>query len=278
MLKKLAVAAVIIEIAADAHAGNRVVTDGRFTNVYVYPDPSDESWDQHMAKLRPADASKFSRAAIDHFTETMMAPEWPSYFDALHQYDNIHPPRFFGSYAASQACVDAAMKDLKNGVMQFGSIRKLANCHVSGDDPSPQETLIFSPDIHVANYGSSSNICGSSINAYHAAWLNVPDFVVLPTEHKCMTSFDDLTEAMSHELVETLSDPAGLGKGGGLDIIDKSKEVADACADRSDRYVQWNHSVSCAGTAIRSRAIGRPSTGIACRGSIHLRALGRMSG
>jgi hypothetical protein len=133
-------------LTSTAWAGSAVVTYGRFTNVYVYPDPDMETWEQHIAPLR-LDATQFSRASIDGFTGAMMNPAWPSYFDALMQYNGIHPPRFFGSFVASKTCVDAAMKDLHNGVLQWDTIRSLANCHQAGLDPSPQVNLIFSPDI-----------------------------------------------------------------------------------------------------------------------------------
>src|SRR6516164_6264146 len=73
---------------SDASAGSAVVTNGHFANVYVYPDPDRETWEQHMASLRP-DAANFSRAAIDGFTAALMSPTWPSYFDPLMQYNGI---------------------------------------------------------------------------------------------------------------------------------------------------------------------------------------------
>jgi hypothetical protein len=134
---KLLVAAVALlcVYSGTARAGSAVVTDGRFTNIYVLPDPDKETWDEHMAKLRPGDAAQFSRQEIDKFTATLMKAEWPSYFDPLHQYSSINPPHFFGSGIASQACVDAAMKDLHDGVMQWDTVRSLSNCHESGMDP-----------------------------------------------------------------------------------------------------------------------------------------------
>src|SRR3974390_137435 len=112
-----------------ACAGSAVVTNGRFTNVYVYPNSDTETWEQHMASRRTNDAMRFSRAAIDGFTSTLMSSAWPSYFDPLMQYNGIHPPGFFGSSVASKDCVDAAMRDLHGGVMQWDTIRSLANCH-----------------------------------------------------------------------------------------------------------------------------------------------------
>src|SRR4051794_27167887 len=45
-----------------------VVTDGRFTNVYVYPNPSQETWEQHLNNLpadqKPPDWKSFTRVSI----------------------------------------------------------------------------------------------------------------------------------------------------------------------------------------------------------------------
>jgi len=223
-----------------AAQGSAVVTNGRFTNIYVYPDPSSETWEEHMAGQRP-DWKKFTRAAIDAFTDTLMSASSPSYFDSLYQYSGIHPPRFYGSAVASQSCVDAAMRDLNNRVMQWDTIRSLANCHTSGNDPSPQVTLIFSPDIKIGNItpvGTSSDMCANSnLKAWHAWGLNVPNFIALPTDPRCtkdpksatdpknaFPDFNYLTLNFSHEIVETLSDPGGTGVG---DV--GQNEIGDNC-------------------------------------------------
>jgi hypothetical protein len=238
MLKKLFLSALLpAATLISAHAGSAVVTDGRFTNVYVFPDPSRETWEQHMARLRP-DAAQFSRAAIDHYTEELMAPVWPSYFDPLHQYNGINPPRFFGSAVASQACVDAAMKDLHNGVMQWDTVRSLSNCHIDGHDPSPQVTLIFSPDIKIAKivpFGTGGDMCTTtSTRGWHAWGINVPNFIAMPTDPMCHSSFAAFTRTMSHEVVETVSDPGGAGMG---DI--GQHELGDNCENKSDANMQW---------------------------------------
>jgi hypothetical protein len=65
-----------------------VLSDGLFTNVYVYPDPSKERWEAHLANLLPdpkrSDWQAFTRQGIDAFTQALMSPDWPSYFGALH--------------------------------------------------------------------------------------------------------------------------------------------------------------------------------------------------
>ena len=93
-------------IGGTARAGSAVVTNGRFTNIYVFPDPSKETWEEHFKKIDPARAAEFTRDNIDRFTQQLMRPTWPSYFDSLMQYSGIHPPLFFGSAVASQKCVD----------------------------------------------------------------------------------------------------------------------------------------------------------------------------
>src|SRR5215813_7530811 len=100
---------VVITLAAcvlargTAEAGSAVVTNGRFTNIYVFPDPDKETWEEHFKKVDPARADQFTRAKIDQYTQELMRPQWPSYFDALVQY-GVHPPRFFGSGVATKSC------------------------------------------------------------------------------------------------------------------------------------------------------------------------------
>jgi hypothetical protein len=212
-----------------------VVTDGRFTNIYVYPDPDRETWNDHIKSLRP-DSNAFTVEAIDAATRTLMAPGWPSYFGALYQYGGINPPAFFGSAPVSQSCIDAAMRSLDHGVMNKSTIRTLSNCHADGMDPSPQVNLIFSPDITVGEDGP--DLCtpkadGSHDAAYHNWGLNTPNFAVVPTSMECQRSFDAFTQALAHEVVEMLSDPgqAGHGSWGG-------GELGDQC--ENPPFTNWN--------------------------------------
>lgn len=229
--KSVGLAALLVLCAGTCFAGSAVVTNGKFTNIYVYPDPESETWEQHIARLRP-DAAQFSRANIDRATQQLMAPSWPSYFDTLFQYNGIHPPQFFGSAVASQACVNAALKDLHDGVLQWDTIRSLSNCHVAGHDPSPQVTLIFSPDIKIAEIkplGTGPEMCTTSpTRAWHAWGLNVPNFIALPTSTACASNFMQLIQSMAHEVVETISDPGGAGMG---DF--GQHELGDNCENRT---------------------------------------------
>jgi hypothetical protein len=231
----------LLVLGFSGHArADQDVTDGRFTNVYVFPSPSKMTWENYLASLpaseRPANLANFSRQSIDAFTEALMNPAWPSYFGALYQYGGINPPQFFGSYVASQACVDAALKDLNNGVLEEPTIRSLANCHEDGMDPSPQVNLIFSPDIKVGEpavlTANGPNMCGESgfhPVAYHGFGLNTPNFTVLPTGLGCTNDrFSTFTVSMSHEIVEALSDPAedAHGADGGDELADQCEKIA----------------------------------------------------
>jgi hypothetical protein len=222
--------------AASTARAEAVVTDGRFTNIYIVPDPDKETWDEHFKRVDPTRAADFARAKIDKFTDTLMAPRWPGYFDALAQY-GVHPPRFFGSGLASKACVDAALKDRKKGVIQSDTIRSLANCHVDGLDPSPQVNLIFAPDLPVAHTFESEDMCTKQGDpkAYHFGGLFVPNYAVISTAKGCASAFENLTHLMSHEIVEMLTDPGGTGHGGPIpnetELADKCENVATSIAD-----------------------------------------------
>jgi len=243
----LAVVAVVALPRSNAAAGSAVVTDGKFTNIYVYPNPDEETWEQHIATLRPHDSSAFSRASIDGFMARLMAPAWPSYFDALFQYNGIRAPRFFGSGVASRACVNDALRDRYNGVMQWDTVRTLANCHTSGLDPSPQVNLIFSPDIAVAPIAPidrhGPEMCSVGVEGWHAWGLNVPNFTALPTSTGCAATFAEFTRTAAHEVVEAISDPAGLGQG---DFPTYTRELVDEC---DKKHIP--------GIAIEGYAIGR---------------------
>jgi hypothetical protein len=228
------------------------VADGRFTNIYVYqPSFPGETWDQHMKTQRPSDWDKFTSEKIDAFTDALMTytPGAHTYFDWLNQYGGIHPPLFLGSAMVRPSCLNAALKDAHNGPMQSNTIRSLANCHPDGMDPSPQITLIFSPEILIGNSpaspgefisgGTTDDLCKSTVHAWHSGGLNVPDFIALPTNAGCSPVFANLTTNYSHEIVETLTDPKGLGFGGfPTDPSNPGKnEVGDKCQGNSGT---WN--------------------------------------
>ena len=233
-----AISCVIVE-------GQQVVTNGKFTNIYVYvPNSPGETWDQHMRAERGSAGNQFSRRSIDAFTDTLMGPGASSYFNFVHQYSGVNQPQFFGSGIATDSCVEAALNDAKkltahDYLIQWDTVRSLANCHASGLDPSPQVTLIFGPEIKVAEIpsppvGTADDMCTTE-QGWHAWGLNTPNFIALPTESKCAPTFEKFTTTFSHEVVETITDPAGFGFGGvGTDPTNPGKnEVGDKCENTS---------------------------------------------
>src|SRR5262249_43133667 len=230
--------------------GPAVITDGRFTNIYVVRDPLTETWDDAILKARPKDGKDFTRASIDAFSQKIMDGGWPSYFDPLAQY-GVHPPRFFGSGIASKKCVDAAIKDEVKGVLQYATIRSLANCHNDGMDPSPQVNLIFSPEFKLADSAHQVDMCTMSDPAtgYHGGGLNVPNFAAIPTSLECAGGFSSLTGVMTHEIVEMLTDPLPAGINAGKD------EIGDVC-ERNGKH-NPNHLLSVALTTFKNFTVSR---------------------
>jgi hypothetical protein len=173
----MALCSIVLE--ATPAAAQAIVPNGYFTNVYVYQRSFEtETWEEHLVAanarapgVRPpetcpipglSNVDAFSRKCIDAFTRELMRPTWPSYFDPLAVYSTnffgtgidfkyIHPPQFFGSGVALKRCVDAALHDANGGVIEWTTVRSLANCHDSGLDPSPQLNLIFSPDLKIGS-------------------------------------------------------------------------------------------------------------------------------
>jgi hypothetical protein len=212
--------------------GAQIVTNGVFTNVYLFPDPDKETWDQHLASLAasvpPPDATESSEA-IDAF---VLALTQSSYFNTLIQYQTtcflcngtgIHAPAFAGDETTVQACVDAAIQGAVPGphgkIFGYGTLRSFAACESSsGGNPSPQVNIIVSPEFDVSAFSFSNlfgTVSGGCVanrdSAFHGFGLNVPNFTVIPTNVACNPAFNNVAQSISHEMVETISDPAGFG-------------------------------------------------------------------
>ena len=199
------------DFASAPFTGAAIVTNAKFTNVYLFkPDSLGQTWDQHLAKLGRTE----TRGTIDGFVGKLVST---TYFFPLTQY-GIFPPVFLGSANTVEACVGPALRDRVNGVIQWNTLRSFASCeHDKGGRPSDQVNIFVSPDLNVAgpNFGpdSSPAICasGSNVNAYHAWGLGVPNFSVIPLHPKCNPNLQAVMRETSHEMVEIVSDPAGFG-------------------------------------------------------------------
>lgn len=211
LLAALCAPAAHADFASAPATGAAIVTNGKFTNVYLFhQNTPTETWDQHLAALGRTE----TRAAIDGFLGSLTAS---TYFFPLTQY-GINPPVFQGGAPTVASCVEAALKDRVNGAIQWNTLRSFAACQQSKDGmPSDQMNIFVSPDLNVAvpNFGpdSSPALCvpGATVNAYHAWGLGVPNFSVIPLHPACNPNLTSVARSTSHEMVEIVSDPAGFG-------------------------------------------------------------------
>ncbi len=224
--------------------GAAVVTTGSFRNLYLWPDPSRQTWNAHVASVRNRDPQA-TTTTINAITSALTKS---SYFDELSQYD-INPPRLVGVDRTVATCVTPALRNAatNHGVIQFPALVSFVKCETAlPGNKSAQVNVFISPDLHVSQIGlkGQPDMCSSenaeAANGYHAFFPDTANFTVLPTSVSCNATIADLTEAMSHEMVETISDPGGFGwihetvpgrfLGGNLEQEYDEGELADICS------------------------------------------------
>ncbi len=213
--------------------GAAIVTHGAFTNLYLFPSSDQQTWDQHLAAQHSAGDALLSMTvtAIDQFTRDLTHS---SYFDALTQY-GVNPPTYVGDAPTIKSCVDAAQKDAQSGLtLAYGTLKEFVACernHVA--TVSDQVNVFVSPEFDVAEYGDATGICASGrASAFHGWWFNVPNFTIIPTNPACSGSLAHLTEMISHEMAETISDPAGFG------YIHEQGTVLRVLGDLNDQFAK----------------------------------------
>jgi hypothetical protein len=197
------------------------VTHGNFTNLYFYPDPDAETWDQHLAK---AGHPELSIASIDAVVTGLVSS---SYFYLASQYHEIEPPTFSGHQTTASACTQPVVQyaNANNNLLSYAILGDFVACEVNaGGNKSDQVNVILSPEYTAQNdvsfklptgqtitFAHPGIACGlgSDTGAFHTSKLGAPNFVVDPTS--CHLSLDLIAESLSHEMLETISDPAGAG-------------------------------------------------------------------
>jgi hypothetical protein len=189
-----------------------IVTNGEFTNLYLWPNPEKESWNEHLLKVAETDPQA-TTTGLNSLTATLVGT---SYFDLLTQY-GIEPPTFGGEQATTQECVNQALTNAgeNGGVIQWEGLTKFVGCeHTHSAVHSPQVNLFVSPDLKAAEFnpfkGVRPDLCTEAA-AYHTKDLEVADFTVVPINTKCNKTIVNVGSSLGHEMVETLSDPGGFG-------------------------------------------------------------------
>jgi len=235
-------------LASAPFTGAAIVTNGHFVNLYLWPDPSKETWNAHVKKVAGSDPLATTRT-INKITTALVRS---SYFHLATQY-GIEPPTFAGQAPTLQSCVTPVIKSatLHGGVIPlevnigelaegYGSLAGFVACETAAH-PAPQVNVFVSPDLQVAKYGSLANICPTSA-AFHWAALGAANFTAIPTATTCNANIAALTHSLSHEMVETISDPAGFGfidessppriLGGSFEADYNDGELADICQEK----------------------------------------------
>jgi hypothetical protein len=187
------------------------VPNADFTNIFLYPDSATMTWDQFMATL-PPDEQGPSQEQINAMT---MALVCSSYFDSLSQY-NINPPSFSGDEKTITSCVNAALTSAKSTktVISYATLRTFAGCEQSNNGNASSQVNIFSATgIEVSGYGQDgTDLCvGHTASGYHGWGYTVPNFAIIPTNPLCNANAGAVMDTLSHEMVEMVSDPGGLG-------------------------------------------------------------------
>jgi hypothetical protein len=231
------------------------VTNGNFTNIYLYPNPSSVSWDQHTATslAQTGGAPAMTMNAIDGYVQALTQS---TYFTIAAQYNKINPPTFSGRQTTVQKCVDpvVAYAESHSSVLSREILANFVGCQTeNGGNKSDQVNIFLSPEFEAQNdvaaiiagttitFASPPIACGvgSTTVSFHTGQPNAANFTVIPTQ--CNTTMDALGTSLSHEMIELISDPLGAGyihiPGGGDQflafasnpLVGNNGELGDLC-------------------------------------------------
>ena len=117
-----------------------------FTNLYLYPNPKDMSWDQYTGQsLRQADGRPaMTVQAIDGFVASLIQDS--SYFFPATQYHRINIPQFSGHQNTVQNCVDPinAYARSHNNILSREILADFVGCERgTGGNSSDQVNIIM---------------------------------------------------------------------------------------------------------------------------------------
>ncbi len=269
-------------VCAPTDPWRHTVDEAQFTNIYLYPNPETQSWNQYTAKTlaQPAGSPAMTTQNIDGAVNSLVGDS--NYFYAATQYHKINIPSFLGHQRTYALCMAKVMDYARthNNVLSREVIADFVGCQNGGEMPSNQVNVILSPeftatiDVHTTinippfdpiqiNIMTQPAACPPNSNtvAFHTWQFGTANFTVIPT--MCNSSLDNLVQSISHEMVELISDPAGLGyvyvPGGGDQIaslpfnnkflntgelgdICEKGGIANASSDPNIAFVKMPHS------------------------------------
>lgn len=188
------------------------VSNGVFSNIYIWDRSVASSWNAYLNsnsdKVHPFAVLSETSQTLDRLTCDLVNS---SYFDPLTQY-GIAPPVFAGDESTDPTCQDAivANGNANGGLIQWPAIVDFVNCEneKASGPKTTQVNLFFGPGLMVAKpLGQpGQNECPDK-SAYHSGFLGTRNFTVIPTSNMCNSDLSSLAHSLSHEMVETLSDP-----------------------------------------------------------------------
>jgi MYXO-CTERM domain-containing protein len=187
-----------------------VNTNARFVNVY---------WSANWDGNAPA-GSGLTMQAIDDFTRALLDS---TYFQTAASDYGTGTPTFGGSVQDDSIAVAPGQVGIPYMSMEVNHARTASFGALSNVVVNlfvPAGTLPIDLDL---------SSC-SSFSAFHTAadYLGT-SFTVIPVDPSCNHGFDDIAQALSHEMVELITDPGGTG----FHFLKQypGGEVADVCQD-----------------------------------------------
>ena len=244
-------------VCAPDNPFRHTVENAKFTNLYLYPNPKDMSWDQSTADTLKQSEGRPSMTVqeIDGFVKNLIDS---SFFFPATQYHLINIPSFLGNQKTVQSCVDPVLAFARShsNVLTREVLADFVGCERgAGGNASDQVNVIMSPefratnDAHFTELGVTVDLSdqpatcpppASAPGAFHTWQFGTANFTVIPT--MCNATLDDLAKVLSHEMIELISNPAGFGyvhlEGGGDQVralaggdtsFLNSGELADIC-------------------------------------------------
>jgi hypothetical protein len=175
-------------------SGTCVVNHPVYVNVFW---DSTSNWDHDV----DAPVSGMGKASINAITEALIKSQ---YFHPLKGNYKVHAPKWGGSMTPT---CEAPPPDVDTAIDKMND---MVQC-VLGEDPSlnNENTIlnVFLPPQTVNLGFCDHDSKGHHAMAMHGEWGSSIKVTVIPTNSVCISGFNMLVEALTHEMVEAATDP-----------------------------------------------------------------------
>jgi hypothetical protein len=175
-------------------SGTCVVSHPVYVNVFW---DSTSNWDNDVN----APVSGMGKARIDAITEALIMSQ---YFHPLKENYNVHAPKWGGSMTPS---CKAPPPDVDTAI---DNMNDLVQCVLAQNPSLNNENTILNAFLppQTVNKGFCNHDSNGHHNiAMHGEWGPSIKVTVIPTNSVCVSGFNMLIEALTHEMVEAATDP-----------------------------------------------------------------------